>query len=88
MIMRRVGRADDVIVMANGEKTVPGPIESAICAHPLIQGAVAFGRGREQIGVLVEPNTVALQCMDVEQLKEEIWYVRPNLINEHTDTVA
>jgi long-subunit acyl-CoA synthetase (AMP-forming) len=72
--------------MANGEKTVPGVIEGAICAHPLVQGAVAFGRGREQIGVLVEPNMAALQCMTLDQIKDEIWCVRLSHSNFHTLT--
>jgi hypothetical protein len=69
----RVGRVDDVIVMANGEKTVPGPIEGALLAHPLVKGALAFGRGRDQIGVLVEPHT-ALGEKTLEQFRNEIWY--------------
>ncbi|KAH7890585.1 acetyl-CoA synthetase-like protein [Phlebopus sp. FC_14] len=51
-----VGRKDDVIVLASGEKTVPTPIESIIKSGPIIQEAVLFGRGRNQVGVLVEPR--------------------------------
>ncbi|KAJ3917166.1 hypothetical protein F5877DRAFT_91368 [Lentinula edodes] len=53
-----VGRVDDVIIHSSGEKTVPGPMESIITATPLIQGAVMFGRERDQTGLLVEPNLV------------------------------
>jgi long-subunit acyl-CoA synthetase (AMP-forming) len=35
---------------------VPAPIEGKILAHPFVHGAVAFGRERSQIGVLVEPT--------------------------------
>ncbi|KAJ7622622.1 putative aminoadipate reductase [Mycena polygramma] len=55
-LYRIVGRLDDVLIMANGEKTVPGPMEDIMMASPLIAGAVMFGRERNQVGVLIEPN--------------------------------
>ncbi|KAJ7671148.1 acetyl-CoA synthetase-like protein [Mycena rosella] len=55
-LFRIVGRLDDVLIMANGEKTVPGPMEDIIMASPAIMGAVMFGRERNQVGVLIEPN--------------------------------
>ncbi|KAG9309638.1 putative aminoadipate reductase [Chiua virens] len=53
---RIIGRVDDVIILASGEKTVPAPMESIIMSSPLVQGAVMFGRERNQVGVLVEPS--------------------------------
>jgi hypothetical protein len=50
-----IGRADDVIILANGEKIVPGPTEGTILAHPSVHGVVMFGRERNQAGLLVEP---------------------------------
>jgi long-subunit acyl-CoA synthetase (AMP-forming) len=50
-----IGRADDVLILANGEKIVPGPTEGTLLAHPAVQGAVMFGRERNQAGLLVEP---------------------------------
>ncbi|KAJ7656826.1 putative aminoadipate reductase [Mycena polygramma] len=55
-LYRIVGRLDDVLIMANGEKTVPGPMEDIMMASPLIAGAIMFGRERNQVGVLIEPN--------------------------------
>ncbi|KAJ7693172.1 hypothetical protein B0H17DRAFT_1168921 [Mycena rosella] len=55
-LFRIVGRLDDVLIMANGENTVPGPMEDVMMASPAIRGAVMFGRGRNQVGVLIEPN--------------------------------
>ncbi|KAJ7146532.1 putative aminoadipate reductase [Mycena epipterygia] len=55
-LYRIVGRLDDVIIMANGEKTVPAPMEDVMIASHLIAGVVMFGRERNQIGVLVEPS--------------------------------
>ncbi|KAI9573098.1 putative non-ribosomal peptide synthetase [Boletus coccyginus] len=51
-----VGRADDVIVLASGEKTVPAPMESIITSSPLVQGVVMFRRERHRVGVLIEPR--------------------------------
>ncbi|EKM57056.1 uncharacterized protein PHACADRAFT_208208 [Phanerochaete carnosa HHB-10118-sp] len=49
-----VGRKDDVIVLGAGEKVVPLPQEGVLNAHSAVTGAVMFGRGRAQCGVLVE----------------------------------
>ncbi|KAH0828782.1 acetyl-CoA synthetase-like protein [Lanmaoa asiatica] len=55
-IWKIVGRADDVIMLATGEKTVPAPMESIIGSSSLVQGVVMFGRERNQAGVLIEPR--------------------------------
>jgi acyl-CoA synthetase (AMP-forming)/AMP-acid ligase II len=60
---------------ADGEKTVPGPIESVLLAHPRIMGAVVFGRERNQTGVLIEP-TNALDLADAAErvrFLNDIW---------------
>ncbi|CAK5275098.1 unnamed protein product [Mycena citricolor] len=58
-LYRIIGRLDDVLIMANGEKTVPGPIENILLSSPHIYGVVMFGRGRNQVGVLVEPSVTS-----------------------------
>ncbi|CAK5283812.1 unnamed protein product [Mycena citricolor] len=55
-LYRVVGRLDDVLIMANGEKTVPGPMEDIMLSSPHVSGAVMFGRERNQVGVLIEPS--------------------------------
>ncbi|KAJ7688597.1 hypothetical protein B0H17DRAFT_1160269 [Mycena rosella] len=76
-LFRIVGRLDDVLIMANGEKTVPGPIENVIMASPAVSGAVMFGRERNQVGVLIEPHPQhKLDPNDVQQLarfRNMIW---------------
>ena len=76
---RSVGRADDVIIMASGEKTVPAPMESIIGSSPLVQGVVMFGRERNQVGVLIEPSPGrAIDVNDeraVAEFRNQIWYV-------------
>ncbi|KAJ7633420.1 acetyl-CoA synthetase-like protein [Mycena polygramma] len=66
-LYRIVGRLDDVLIMANGEKTVPGPMEDVMMASPLIVGAVMFGRERNQVGVIIEPNPQHVVDPDDEQ---------------------
>lgn len=38
-----------------GEKVVPIPQESLILSSPIVNGAVMFGRAKDQCGILVEP---------------------------------
>ncbi|KAF9238231.1 putative nonribosomal peptide synthetase, partial [Melanogaster broomeanus] len=74
---RIVGRADDVIMLASGEKTVPAPMEGIIGSSPLLQGTVMFGRERNQVGILVEPR--AEHVVDIRddkaiaELRNKIW---------------
>lgn len=70
---------DDVIVLANGEKTVPAPIEGGMMLHPSVQGAVVFGEGRFQVGLLVElKKDVAYE--DDESARNDLWYVVPSKV--------
>ena len=75
---RSVGRADDVIIMASGEKTVPAPMESIIGSSQLVQGVVMFGRERNQVGVLIEPSPGrAIDVNDekaIAEFRNQIWY--------------
>lgn len=74
-----IGRADDVIILASGEKTVPAPMESVIGSSPLVQGVIMFGRERNQVGVLIEPSPAyAVDVNDekaVAEFRNQIWYV-------------
>ncbi|KAG2068654.1 putative aminoadipate reductase [Suillus decipiens] len=66
-----IGRIDDVLVLSSGEKTVPAPMESNICANSYVNGAVIFGRGRHQVGVLIEPRAgCEIDVDDEKQLAE------------------
>ncbi|KAF7965726.1 hypothetical protein HWV62_42156 [Athelia sp. TMB] len=65
-----VGRLDDVLILASGENMVPAPLESVITSSPLVSGAVVFGRGRNQVGVLIEP---AVPVFDVVEFRNRIW---------------
>jgi long-subunit acyl-CoA synthetase (AMP-forming) len=51
-----VARHDDIIVMVNGEKADPHPLEEAMCANPNVQTAVTFGSMRDALGMIVIPS--------------------------------
>ena len=74
-----VGRLDDVLVLSSGEKTVPGPIEGVVGTSRYVAGVCAFGRGRNQVGILVEPKPeFAVDVKDDEQVatfRNLIWSV-------------
>ncbi|KAK4112265.1 gluconate kinase [Canariomyces notabilis] len=60
-----VGRDDDVIVLATGEKVSPLILETMLNDAPMIKSAVAFGENQFNLGVLVwEIVTAAGQRMD------------------------
>ena len=58
---------------------MPIPQETLLCSSPLIKGAVMFGRGKSQAGVLIEPSPEhAIDPNDPSALpkfRNLIWYV-------------
>ncbi|KAL8717980.1 MAG: hypothetical protein Q9225_004839 [Loekoesia sp. 1 TL-2023] len=52
--VRVMGRTDDLLVLATGEKIWPQAIESHLEALPIVKTAVVFGEQQDEIGVLVE----------------------------------
>jgi nucleoside-diphosphate-sugar epimerase len=68
--VRILGRNDDFIVLATGEKVVPHLLEQALQQDPRVRFAVAFGTGQAQIGVLVEPQS---NFASAEAFVEDIW---------------
>ncbi|HEX6127996.1 MAG TPA: long-chain fatty acid--CoA ligase [Candidatus Limnocylindria bacterium] len=49
-------RIKNLVVLSNGKKVSPGPMESALVASPYIAQAVILGEGQLQTGALVAPN--------------------------------
>ncbi|QRW09278.1 AMP binding enzyme [Ceratobasidium sp. AG-Ba] len=76
-LWKSVGRMDDQIVLLNGEKVTPGPMEEEIVKSPIVNAAIMFGRERNQTGVLVELVSTAqrrsLEAGERIQVIEEIW---------------
>ncbi|WRT66055.1 uncharacterized protein IL334_003007 [Kwoniella shivajii] len=48
-VWRYVGRGDDVIVLSNGEKATPGPIETILGSSPYLTAALVVGAKRSQL---------------------------------------
>ena len=67
-----IGRNDDMIVLATGEKIVPTILESMLSQSELVKAALAFGDGRFEIGVLLEPME-QLAPDNVERFKLLVW---------------
>jgi long-chain acyl-CoA synthetase len=55
------GRAKDTIVLAGGENIEPEPLETLVKTSPLIDQAVIVGQDQKSLGVLIVPNTIALE---------------------------
>ena len=50
------GRKDDIIVLSNGEKVLPAPMETTLQSDEHVKGAMVTGSGRFQPAVLVDLN--------------------------------
>lgn len=64
------GRRDDIIVLSNGEKFNPVPMESLVQGDPKVSGALVVGQGRFQAALLIEPKA---GVTDKAALKTSIW---------------
>ncbi|KAG0702280.1 putative aminoadipate reductase [Suillus ampliporus] len=65
------GRIDEVLILSSGEKVVPAPMESIIGTNPYVNGAVMVGRGRHQVGIIIEPRAgYEIDIDDEAQLSE------------------
>ena len=72
-----LGRADDLIVLANGEKIRSTSLESTVAHNPRVTDAIAFGENRNHLGLIIEAAPdVELDCSNTEQVarfRETIW---------------
>ncbi|KAI1811710.1 hypothetical protein GGS20DRAFT_561714 [Poronia punctata] len=66
------GRRDDIIVLANGEKFNPIPLEVHVQNHPSLKGVFVIGNGRRQAALLLEPKE-PLEESGRKSLLQEIW---------------
>lgn len=71
------GRADNVIVLSNGEKFQPHTMELLISTHPSVRSVVVAGQGRFQISLLIEPSETAWEDNEAERDRflDELWPV-------------
>jgi Male sterility protein/Phosphopantetheine attachment site len=52
--IRILGRTDDLIVLATGEKVLPTTLEKTAAEHPAVKDVLAFGDARASLGLLAE----------------------------------
>ncbi|OTA57463.1 NAD(P)-binding protein [Hypoxylon sp. EC38] len=64
-------RHDDIIVMLNGEKADPIPLEHAVGANEYVQVAIVFGAGSSSLGMLVIPSSKAAD-LSREELEKKV----------------
>ncbi|EGR49698.1 uncharacterized protein TRIREDRAFT_59690 [Trichoderma reesei QM6a] len=81
-----VGRDDDVVVLATGEKVNPLLLETALTDSGLVKSAIVFGENQFQIGVVVEPAT-PLNPDQKEEFRKKIWPIIVR-VGERMDTTA
>ncbi|KAI0541768.1 hypothetical protein GGR58DRAFT_456119, partial [Xylaria digitata] len=68
--LRAMGRKDDLIVLATGEKVLPRILERMLEESPLVKTSVAFGEGQFELGVIIEPSTYPV---NITEFKNSIW---------------
>ncbi|KAK4228682.1 putative peptide synthetase [Podospora fimiseda] len=70
-LWRYAGRLDDVVVLNNGEKLNPVRFEKILeGGSGKVKGAVVFGTGEFQTGLLIEPTD---DIEDEEKFVDEVW---------------
>nr|XP_019010654.1 uncharacterized protein I206_03956 [Kwoniella pini CBS 10737]OCF49435.1 hypothetical protein I206_03956 [Kwoniella pini CBS 10737] len=57
-VWKYAGRGDDVIVLSNGEKASPGPIESVLRSSSFFSDVLVVGSEQSQLGVLLFPREI------------------------------
>lgn len=87
--VRILGRKDDLIVLATGEKVLPHIMEQTLERNPLVRRAIVFGTGQFEVGVLIEP----ISTIDGEREKfvDAIWptVLKANdLVDQHARIMA
>ncbi|KAE8553904.1 hypothetical protein EYB25_002442 [Talaromyces marneffei] len=68
-----LGRSDDLIRLATGEKVRPTIVESMLAQSEAVKAAVAFGDGQFEIGVLIEPTFKISSAEEEDALKSSLW---------------
>lgn len=69
---KAIGRTDDLIVLATGEKVLPYVLESTLSESAHVKTAIAFGDDQFELGVIVEPST-PLPVEEHERFRSLIW---------------
>ncbi|KAI8879659.1 acetyl-CoA synthetase-like protein [Backusella circina FSU 941] len=67
-----IGRKDDTIVMSNGEKTNPVPMEQILNMNPVVKLSVVLGRGRQCTSVLIIVDDATTEGMGEREIMNQI----------------
>lgn len=76
-----LGRNDDLIVLASGEKVLPQRIETVLSNLDYVKAAVVFGEHHNEIGVLVELSD-NFKSSQPEQVRDKLWFAIQNINHE------
>lgn len=66
------GRRDDILVLSNGEKVNPIPLEQHVQGSPDLKGVILIGNGRSQTALIVEPRE-SLESTGSAKLLDDLW---------------
>lgn len=69
--VKLMGRKDDLLVLATGEKVSPQVMEDSLSQDCRIKRAIVFGNGQFEVGVLIEP-AAENECSEADFV-ESIW---------------
>lgn len=67
------GRADDIVVLSNGEKFNPQDLETIVSTHPDVQAVLTVGNGRTQPALLIEPKESLAKIQPASQQINHVW---------------
>ncbi|KAM0814113.1 putative Carrier domain-containing protein [Seiridium cardinale] len=74
------GRRDDIIVLANGEKVNPIPLEQHVQGHASVLGALLVGNEKSQTALLVEPK----EPLDKDSQASFLEFLWPQVVEANT----
>ncbi|KAJ3181474.1 hypothetical protein HDU87_001083 [Geranomyces variabilis] len=67
------GRADDIILHLNGEKTNPVPMEQALRSHPIVHEAIVVGTGRFQCSAFIQLDREEVLKYNPMEMMEKVY---------------
>ncbi|KAJ3166034.1 hypothetical protein HDU88_003577 [Geranomyces variabilis] len=67
------GRADDIIVHVNGEKTNPVPMEQALRSYPIVHEAIVIGTGRFQCSAFIQLDREEVLKYNPMEMMEKVY---------------
>ncbi|KAL0144958.1 hypothetical protein V8B55DRAFT_1569449 [Mucor lusitanicus] len=68
-----IGRRDDTLVMENGEKTNPLPMEATIRQSPMVEQVAVIGHGRQCTAALIQLNARLAKCSSDEEIYKAVY---------------